>query len=642
MKRNYIKKGGRTQQVPDGEVRASQMITTYGPGALVDLVQHSVLIKDASAWRYVKGMRGSSEYAIVEERLQRSIEKRVEWFRPEAGSAAFSRPPLSRDEQHGSHGVPANEFPARFVCTRCREILGRYALGARDKRGRYIHDCVLSVPGSTTNERGQGTCVPVRFVAACENGHLEEFPWHFFVHQGDKGGECKAGTVRLQLLEGPTGDFSDVRVRCNGCEAERRLSEARSDKGGFGAPCHGKRPWLPRAGEQPCDKPLTLVVKNASNTWFSAVDSALSIPRGRTQLEDDIETQAASAGIELKDDDTTLTVLKVINQGSFAKSYSDDELRQAIRSLLRSTRSRSGAEELRVEEHRSFMKADEKGAAVSREEAETAYFEARRCTSKPPGGIARVVKVEKLKEVRALIGFTRLQPPQRSVLGQFSGDERLQPANEHGDWLPAVEIRGEGVFIELDAERVAEWARRPAVRQRESQLEQAYLGLGNRVAMGSFPGARFYLLHSLAHALIQELSLECGYAASALRERIYCSPPGSPYEMNGILISTGTPGSEGTLGGLVEQADRLADRMRHALSQARICSNDPVCSQHDPGGGSEDSRLDGAACHACQYISESSCEWFNGQLDRAMLVPAMGTPAELAYFGLDRDVPLDE
>jgi hypothetical protein len=145
--------------------------------------------------------------------------------------------------------------------------------------------------------------------------------------------------------------------------------------------------------------------------------------------------------------------------------------------------------------------------------------------------------------------------------------------------------------------------------------------------------ARFYMLHSLAHLLIAAISLECGYSASAIRERIYCAPPGGQSSpMAAVLISTGTSGSEGTLGGLVEQGRRIREHLQRAYDLGRLCSNDPVCAAHSPDKDRAERYLEGAACHGCLFIAESSCERFNRYLDRALVVPTLGHPDELAFF----------
>jgi hypothetical protein len=138
----------------------------------------------------------------------------------------------------------------------------------------------------------------------------------------------------------------------------------------------------------------------------------------------------------------------------------------------------------------------------------------------------------------------------------------------------------------------------------------------------------------MSHLLLTAISLECGYAASAIRERIYSQAGARPGEpaMAAVLLGTGTTGSEGTLGGLVEEGRHVRHHLREAWDLGRLCSNDPVCAAHDPAHPSSDRRSEGAACHGCLYIAECSCEWQNRFLDRALLVPTIGNDPELAFF----------
>jgi hypothetical protein len=120
------------------------------------------------------------------------------------------------------------------------------------------------------------------------------------------------------------------------------------------------------------------------------------------------------------------------------------------------------------------------------------------------------------------------------------------------------------------------------------------------------------MLHSLAHLLILAVALECGYAATAISERVYGGGAG-----HGILLYTGTPGSEGTLGGLVAVGRRIEHYLGTALELGRLCSNDPICAHHMPDDRHEERFLHGAACHGCLLIGEPSCERRNELLDRA-------------------------
>jgi hypothetical protein len=133
-----------------------------------------------------------------------------------------------------------------------------------------------------------------------------------------------------------------------------------------------------------------------------------------------------------------------------------------------------------------------------------------------------------------------------------------------------------------------------------------------------FPGLPYFLLHSLSHLLLTAVSLECGYPASSIRERVYALEAGY-----GILHYTGTPDAEGTLGGLVEAGRQIDRHLQAALELGRLCSNDPVCAQHDPQNPHECRFLHGAACHGCLLIAETSCEQHNDFLDRALVVPTV-------------------
>ena len=244
---------------------------------------------------------------------------------------------------------------------------------------------------------------------------------------------------------------------------------------------------------------------------------------------------------------------------------------------------------------------------------------------------------QKLREVRAQIGFTRIEPLTADLQGEY--DLGVAPASLGltTSWLPATEIFGEGLFIQLDEKAVRAWEQLPVVQRREQELRDGFaawvLRFENPDHRPQFPGIRFYLLHSLSHLLITAISLECGYAASAIRERIYCAPHDDPRAaMAAILLSTGTPGTEGTLGGLVEQGRQLRTHLREAFDRGVLCSNDPVCASHSPEDDKAERYLEGAACHGCLFIAECSCERFNGFLDRALVVPTIGHDPELAFF----------
>jgi len=214
------------------------------------------------------------------------------------------------------------------------------------------------------------------------------------------------------------------------------------------------------------------------------------------------------------------------------------------------------------------------------------------------------------------------------------------PLGTDPEWLPAVEQYGEGLFIQLRPEAVDEWLSRPGTSVHVQRMLAGF-GTWEKHKTGVRTRSPVYaLLHSLSHVLMTEIALDCGYPASALKERVYALPPAAPGAplRCGLLIYTATAGTQGTLGGLVEVANRFAPVLEGALRRLEVCSSDPVCADHDPAGHRDDRATHGAACHGCLLIAETSCEARNLFLDRALLVETM---AELgaAFFELQPGLP---
>lgn len=611
-------KGSRKgYEPPQGAIRQSQVVTTFGPGAMVDLVHDAVLVGGLDMWSL--GREGAQ--VVSEPRLrarvlyalqaQASGDDRVELSldRP------FLAPPAGKDDAPSrAVGIRALEFPRWFVCQSCRALVRKDQL--EYKGHSYRHACV---------GRKNGIAVPVRFVAACPRGHLEDFPWRLFVHKD--GQVCS--TPQLRLEEGSSGDFSEVRVTCDTCQLTRRLSEAKAKEA---MPrCTGSRPWLGTDAREDCDEKQQLIVRTASNSYFTQSMSALTIPDPDSAIKDKL---APVMGMLRQAERNELPILRKIPDVKLAtEGYDDDEVWAAVGALK--GKSEAGNEELRTPEFDRFMgEGLEKSGELPKEE--DVFFARKADIGTLPKQLDRIVLAPKLREVRVQIGFTRLEAATANLQGEF--DLGVTPARLglNRDWLPATEIHGEGVLLVLNEEALAEWEARPEVQDREAELRAGYerwaASLSSNQKKPPFPGARFYMLHTLSHMLITAVSLDCGYAASAIRERLYCSLPTDDKKMAGILLSTGTSGSEGTLGGLVEQGRRIMHHLRHAWDLASLCSSDPVCGHHCPDGDYAERYLAGAACHSCLYIAECSCERHNRYLDRALVVPVIGQDRAAAFF----------
>lgn len=260
-------------------------------------------------------------------------------------------------------------------------------------------------------------------------------------------------------------------------------------------------------------------------------------------------------------------------------------------------------------------------------------------------GIKSLVAVHRLREVACLYGFTRFEPAPLATdeLEDVGLAVEGAPLAQMPDWLPAVEQFGEGFFVQFAAEALQDWLVRPSLLARATQLQggvTAWINQkrarGEKVSENSVherARPEYIFAHTLAHALMSEVAIDCGYPASSLKERLYVLPrlPGQPIQC-GILIYTASAGNQGTLGGLVEVTRRFVRLLKSALERQRLCSGDPVCADHDPTVAYNDRALHGAACHGCLLVAETSCEARNLFLDRALIVDTMGE-TRASFFG---------
>ena len=244
--------------------------------------------------------------------------------------------------------------------------------------------------------------------------------------------------------------------------------------------------------------------------------------------------------------------------------------------------------------------------------------------------VDKLVLVYRLREVVSLLGFTRFEAISPDKDGELDLDVIRASLAETITWLPAVENQGEGIFLSFKTEKIKRWLARPGVQARGKVLLEGWQtwAVERHRPKDGFPGLPYVMLHSLSHLLMTSIALDCGYPASSLRERVYAGDGGY-----GILIYTGSSDSEGTLGGLVETGRRLAVYFQRALHSGRLCSNDPVCAEHAPDSQLEGRLLQGAACHGCLLIAETSCEQRNDFLDRALVVPTVGL-GDASFFDL--------
>jgi Domain of unknown function (DUF1998) len=587
---------------PQGQLRQGQLVTTFGPGAMTDLPERSVLIAGLEDW---VGERDQ----ISEPRLSAKIANLLQ-----IPSVRLETPPSAGDiDDQRMSGVRAYRFPEWFVT---QDPPGKGQDESR--RSRYLVHVRALARGNVfvhPETRKKLKVVPVRFVRACRLGHIGDIDWYFFLHGNDN--TCR-NQGRLLFLDerGTSGDLSEIWIRCSCGKSERSMAQIAIQKAEVFGRCDGARPWLGPAMKESCDEMNRLLVRTASNAYFPQRMSVISLPERIESIREAVS--AAWDFLEAAEDEADV-----------AKERRKTKVRDALEGV---TDAEVWAE---IQARRSPLSIQEK--SVKSAELETLIATSEQIAEdRPEGiyyarilpkanwsapwmdGIEKVVLVQRLREVMALVGFTRFEAAAPDTEGELDMGVRRADLARNVTWVPAVENRGEGVFLQFSQVAIENWLGKAAVIERAVQLRRGFDAwkAEHGTSTRKFAGPAYIMLHSFAHLLITTIALECGYPASSIRERIYALPDIG----YGILLYTGSSDAEGTLGGMIEVGRRISDTIRNALDLGALCSNDPVCSQHLPESPHERSFLLGAACHGCLLVAETSCEQQNDHLDRALVV----------------------
>ncbi len=610
---------------PVGDVRPSQLLWTYGPGALIDMPSLSVVTQGIDRWDKDRCP------PITEARLLTAVRKvlgpQVESMRMPPFPLKESADPFSAESRVG---VPVRPFPRWLRCVKCG-MLAEYDAGLfevkesrfRPENTRFVHKMCRGSKGDKPAK--DADAVPARFLMACRNGHLDDFPWRYYVHGGPNS--CDGG---LRFFEsGASLQTENLWVKCDKCDAKRNLAQAFGKAGKENLPaCRGRHPHLDKYDTN-CDEEAKGVLLGATNSWFPITLSALAIPLTRDPIIQIVQDgwdnfSEVESVFEVK------AILKVLVKNALLPGidqYSADEVWGVIDAINKGEiEDTVTQEDIKGPEWEVFIQPNPP--------TDWPHFlsEVTDVPNRYKNQISNVLLLKRLREVNALIGFTRVEAPEESN----NPDEQPPMAslcNGTPNWVPASQVHGEGIFIRFNEDALKQWEKLPAVQVINESLFNGHRGwrIARKLAPNDgYPGIRYVLLHTIAHLLIRELALECGYNAASIRERVYGNTDDDNNQA-GILIYTAAADSDGTLGGLVElgKPENLERLLHQALNRAKICSSDPLCSEHDP---EKDRTLHAAACHACTFAAETSCEKNNRYLDRALVVPTLDNEGA-AFFG---------
>ena len=620
-------------------VRASQAVLQYGVGAMVDFRDRTLMTAAPEYW-------GGSVSRIRDERLEKILH--VDYFGK----------PGDKDDVKFAEGISYVRFPEWYFCPSCRRFkpIGEWVTEYRAKSPKKAEEDPHMIQTMKCPKCFQELVV-ARIITACQEGHIDDFPWVKWVHCQNFGGPkeiCSRPELTITTSSSASEGLEGLTLKCLNCGAAASLRGA-FDPGKFeeldkktdfryNFRCAGKHPWKHKTESCKSTEYPKVLQRGSSSVYFPVTESSLVIPPYSSIVTNKIDESAAYAEYKaviasyLSTPGITAETIELLHNSQtqvYAQRIAQEtaiSFDKVVGVLKRKNAAPDDGEystasvKYRAEEYEAITGE----TVIEAEDYGEFYREGVDISAYNLPFLKSISLIHKVREVQALVGFTRLKPVDST---DAPGSQAvIVPVKEPDTkWYPAYDVRGEGIFIEFDSSSINNW-------RSENQFLAERVALLNDNYKKSFIGenhpreitGKFLLLHTISHLLIKQLSFECGYGIASLKERIYCSEAADGKEMAGILIYTACGDSEGTLGGLVRQgrSDTFPSIFNKAIENARTCSNDPVCSLSQ-GQGRDSLNL--AACYSCTLIPETSCEEFNCFLDRGVVVGTFDNP-NLGFF----------
>lgn len=616
-------------------IRRSELISPFGPGAMV-VTNNGTGVITGGLDHWFEREDGTSdgidieEYKIYEWRLQQLLQ--VDHFRLPPDYRANTK---NRKIPNLELTIPFLRFPCWHFCPYCN-LLFESSLTLRERQ--VCPDCSLKNEG----EKSKSSKIYMRqvpFVAMCDQGHLQDFPWREWVHKSATS-SCNE-KLRLIATGGATLESQVVKCECGATRSLSLITTSSLDNNsthlsttlnadGILYLCQGKRPWLGSNESEICSRPIRGSLRSAANVYFARIRSAIYLPRGT-----DLAPSELISLIEVPPLSTTINLLTQIKnsvtpqslrelQPEVLKKYNNDQIAAALH-IIQTPNSQGLNGVLDADEETNFRRAE---FNILREGLGEPVLKAKSVKPSDYENIisqyfSRITLVEKLRETRVFQGFNRIYSETKQDIAAFKRLLRQNLLPETSDWLPAYLVYGEGIFLELNEDHLKNWEQSQAKKlaNRIQPLILQYQKIQeNRHLRDRSLGPRLLLLHTLAHLIMNQLTFECGYSSASLRERLYISN-NQQAPMSAILIYTAAGDSEGTLGGLVRMGKpgNLEPIIFKALQTAQWCSADPVCMELGNRGGQGPESCNLAACHNCVLVPETACEEFNRFLDRGVI-----------------------
>jgi len=522
-----------------------------------------------------------------------------------------------RGEVDGSY-LPAVLFPVYAKCQKCG-LLHNNPWRKQDKR---LTENVLC-------EMCESNLEQLTWCAVSNKGHMSEVPWHYICHQNSET-VCKAD-FEASYLKFNTDTNGKRIVSCTRCHSKNYYENAKTNV------INGIQPWIyEKAPILDQDDVVEVLEVNNPGVYLPERVNALVIPpESRISKTSIIDRLYNNSKLRREIDSIKIPLRRKGKLKEAATEYrcNTEDIKSALDEI------KAGypyfdenitVGELIEDEYKAFLTpmsdvADDEDFVTAHKTDELHTLHNSMHSSELKSIISMIdnhIVATRLREIQVFKGFYRAQQEE---------DDNLVPPDIVGEsnWLPAIELFGEGIFFTIDEKILSSWEGIPSVRKRADEIlkryEKSEVNLNTDVEITP----RFLLLHTLSHLLIRELESTAGYPAASLKERIYCS---RDRKMAGVLIYTTVADIVGSLGGIVESAEpkEFLTLMDGAFKHAQWCSLDPVCTEHE---GQGPGWLNRAACHACSLIPEPSCDYGNVFLDRIFIKgsESLGIPNFLEF-----------
>lgn len=609
-------------------LRRSQFIFTYGPGAILESKNGPRLIPS-----FMNGLGKNTRYIenfeIEDDRLPQYLRE------------YFSSLPSVKDgaDEYRIFALPSNAgigktesevvyrtsvFPRWHICYNTEHHKSPYPV-LHDKR-----KCPECGKPFTENH---GT---VRFVLACQNGHLDDIDWIEAVHEPSHS-SCYPGYL-YWISEGSS--LGSIRIQCPDCHADTNMQTIYSRR----PQCKGRKPEIESTGDpnpaywteplynHKCNLKMQVIQRQSTSLRVADTVTMLTIPPKKSRIVRILEKPAVIVAVQ------TLFSIEIDDAADFVKflqknqaltesqkqeitSYIEEHGLEKFKKLVDEVQGHGTKTftELLLDEFYSLRNSGETPGTGSTDYFEMESGRYQDCHNQNFILPFTLYPINLIRTVTVQTGYRRLVSSNTGNLTSYPIPVFATLRNRDNSrtkWCPGFEGFGEALFLYFSPETLAKI--HPGQAYSKWQQYIASLSKQEESAIYNQWGdfchhPEFVWLHTLSHALIRAMAEFTGYSAASIRERVYYSKEGD----GGILLYNTTPGSDGGLGGLKDLADSFEEILKRTEENLRFCSNDPLCIN---GNVQDGTKPNGAACYSCLLIAETSCEHGNRWLDQSLFL----------------------